>query len=527
MPLKKERRRREGEKRSERRREGERRAGRWERRRREVGRGEKKEEKEKEKPRRGELPAAKQIPDEELPPVSEEAERFLWSSLQNRFDTILGAFYFLKGRKDGKHADVISETEFVSGLFRLELTERIKDTEQEEEINEIFQLADVLTRAQKKEILMQSRNYTEEAARKFLLKFAPDDQRILDAPQRTSSQSAVKESFFRNHQAIAMFRAYNESKSGWLTQGEFVNAQSRWSSSHVEDVPRRTDPASSQAEPSFPLRRKDSLKRTSSASPIPSSSSAPRTRTVKPFLRKTDPFASLKPQQQPSRTADNLFMDLHSSSAASREHARKEEIAMLNNKLATIRSLEEKLRMRQKEVELKGSNLELHEASLAKREAALLERERRLEEATDQLRAQHVEVESMKQELAKQMKEVESRALWVKEQKAVFEKREQLLNDQTERLEKMRQEGGGTQGSAAPQTSNMERLEGLYRQKLDQAKLKPGGQSRRESQRGGVKTAGKAQDVLRDISTELHREKDTIGGKLKQVEDLLQSVKNV
>eukprot|EP00960_Hanusia_phi_P076807 768612-Hanusia_phi.AAC.8 len=59
---------------------------------------------------------------------------------------------------------------------------------------------------------------------------------------------------FRNHQAIAIFRAYNESKSGWLTQGEFVKAQSRWSRLHGANIPSRPVTAGKQQKPSVPWR---------------------------------------------------------------------------------------------------------------------------------------------------------------------------------------------------------------------------------------------------------------------------------
>jgi len=72
-----------------------------------------------------------------------KAEAFMWGSLMSICSSYPEAFAFLKGRADGKHADIISEKEFVQGSVRLNVRVRLRSSMTCDEVVRVMGLPQV------------------------------------------------------------------------------------------------------------------------------------------------------------------------------------------------------------------------------------------------------------------------------------------------------------------------------------------------------------------------------------------------
>ena len=221
------------------------------------------------KERKLEAEAAAHIP-EDVEALDPKAENYLWVTLQKRYSCIPEAFAFLKGRTTGKHAHLLSEPELCNGLLRLNLMEQLIAASDTDAIAKLLRNPsyDSVSMMQKKDILIAAKGLTSEAARGVLRRAGVDERGIRRNDQETESKPTKSEDGappartnpFEGTQGKALFRRFNASCSGWLTQGEFIQALSQWTKSHkslIQQQPAAQSPPHDTGSSAAPKRLLD------------------------------------------------------------------------------------------------------------------------------------------------------------------------------------------------------------------------------------------------------------------------------
>ena len=230
----------------------------------------------------------------------------------------------------------------------------------------------------------------------------------------------------------ALFRRFNESRSGWLTQGEFIHALSQWTKNYpkalesAEHANARAQPVSSSADarpqtPGAPSPTKGGGAFVGAvASPLRASAERPRSATVRPLsssgraggegsgskgglmLHERDRENNIWPAQTRDPSAKK---DAHEML----EKVRRDEMQMLKGKLKLIRQQEERLQERNREADRREAQLKAQEEVLEEREARLLGQEKFVQDGQAEVKLQRAQVEKMTAQLQGKLKEVEER----------------------------------------------------------------------------------------------------------------------
>ena len=321
-------------------------------------------------------------------------------------------------------------------------------------------------------------------------------------------------------QGKALFRKFNASASGWLTQGEFIHALSVWAQAHpsamrqVEEsgaaaarAPATpTKKAAGQVAPGSPQRSLEGL----ASVERPKTSAA--LRQVKNHQVK-DVEKSIWPKMAKDPAAKR---DAHDAV----ERVRREEMELLKGKFKALRQQEDRLLARNREADRREAQLAAQREVLEEREALLLAKEHNVQDMQAEVKTQQLDVERMGKQLQLRLKEVEERAAYLAEQKAALETRA----DQLRRLEKeieVLPDGGGAAAATGESSvrSSKERMAQMYRDSLEQQRAAMR-LSRSLASKGAGEKAGDATQ-LAAMSGKLKEERQEIADQMGRLEALM------
>lgn len=289
----------------------------------------------------------------------------------------------------------------------------------------------------------------------------------------------------------ALFRSFNKSGSGWLTQGEFIHALSQWTKTYPKALESgghadaRAQPVSSSRPqtPGAPSPTKGGGAAFVSG-PLRASADGPRSVTGRPLSSSgraggegSGSKGSLMLHEQdrenniwPAHTRDpSAKKDAHEML----EKVRRDEMQMLKGKLKLIRQQEERLQERNREADRREAQLKAQEEVLEEREARLLGQEKFVQDGQAEVKLQRAQVEKMTAQLQGKLKEVEERAKWLADQQLVLAAREEQLQklSQAKELDARDPASSGlSTGASKDETgarSSKERMAQIYRESLE------------------------------------------------------------
>ena len=295
----------------------------------------------------------------------------------------------------------------------------------------------------------------------------------------------------------ALFRRFNESRSGWLTQGEFIHALSQWTKNYpkalesAEHANARAQPVSSSADarpqtPGAPSPTKGGGAFVGGvASPLRASAERPRSATVRPLSSSGRAGGEVSGSKGSlmlhERDRENNIWPAHTRDPSAKKDAhemlekvRRDEMQMLKGKLKLIRQQEERLQERNREADRREAQLKAQEEVLEEREARLLGQEKFVQDGQAEVKLQRAQVEKMTAQLQGKLKEVEERAKWLADQQLVLAAREEQLQKLSQAKDLVAQgdaaSSGLTAGVSKDETgarSSKERMAQIYRESLE------------------------------------------------------------
>eukprot|EP00293_Proteomonas_sulcata_P017447 CAMPEP_0184289656 /NCGR_PEP_ID=MMETSP1049-20130417/2058_1 /TAXON_ID=77928 /ORGANISM="Proteomonas sulcata, Strain CCMP704" /LENGTH=433 /DNA_ID=CAMNT_0026596535 /DNA_START=54 /DNA_END=1355 /DNA_ORIENTATION=- len=423
------------------------------------------------------------------------------------------AFAFIKGRNDGKHADLISQKEFVDGLERLDLLLTLqKQTLNEDAIVKLLLHYENLPLVKKKEILILSGICSDEKARRILNKLTAAMERR-DTSNEPDAKAQVTQGMFGNGQAEALFQSMNESETGFLHQGEFVSALSKWYSSGKK--PHAPDP-NKEGQPS-PMKSGLDASRTSTSRQSPIREGSMSRILTGPSGPSTRPVSTDRPNAR--QQTDEMM-----------ESIRRTEAHLMKQKMNAMKNSEERLRQRHKELDQREAEMKAQEMVLKERESVLVRREQEIEQSKMDVELKKTDLDKLKGDLHKKLVEVEQRAQWLSQQRDTVEKRSAALKEQDQRIAAL-QEKSAQSGSAGTNTSfDVDKMAEMYKASLEQKKQayinsqRPG--SAKDSLRGrrGTRRIGSSNrgaNPAKEIASSIEKEREEFGGQMGRIDALL------
>ncbi|KAJ1490670.1 hypothetical protein T484DRAFT_3296443 [Baffinella frigidus] len=358
----------------------------------------------------------------------------------------------------------MNEREFLEGLAKLDTVAKISDAQDDQAVFDILLRSKSLSMVQRKECLMLARKHSEEDARQMIQRVLKEESRralyLQDVETRKEEQAAAAGTGkFSAGQGAALFRKIHASASGWLRQGEFISALSKWMQDHPPAASKEPPIsaggaggialAAMEAAP-IPPRPLDAHK------PASADASGATRRGGKAGGEARKGPASSSPFMAPSSLASPYHErpDLRNQVDAMVETARRAELDHVRKKLASIREAEERLQARNKDADRKEAHLKAQEALLKQRDEQVDNKEEERSALSEDLLAREKQVLALTKELQEKIKEVETRAEWLKSQRLVIQQREEALAAQEQRLGALQERNAhSTSGAASLATS--------------------------------------------------------------------------
>ena len=396
-------------------------------------------------------------------------------------------------------------------------------------VTSLLRASEAVTVVQKRELLKEALGMNAEEANLALKKAGVDKTGIRPVVGESSAQQDGDVVGQGGHaaglplqgtQGKALFRKFNASASGWLTQGEFIHALSVWAQAHpsamrqVEEsgtaaarAPATpTKKAAGQVAPGSPQRSLEGL----ASAERPKTSAA--LRQVKNHQVK-DVEKSIWPKMAKDPAAKR---DAHDAV----ERVRREEMELLKGKFKALRQQEDRLLARNREADRREAQLAAQREVLEEREALLLAKEHNVQDMQAEVKTQQLDVERMGKQLQLRLKEVEERAAYLAEQKAALETRADQLRRLEKEIEVLPDGGGATTATGESSVrSSKERMAQMYRDSLEQQRAAMR-LSRSLASKGAGENAGDATQ-LAAMSGKLKEERQEIADQMGRLEALM------
>lgn len=418
------------------------------------------------------------------------------------------------------------------GVSRLELTLLLQSARKEEEKLERLARFPNLSDVQKKDILVQSGFCTEEVARKLVGKLSVGDRKAVEKEQEKKAHGSDA---FANGQAGALFRALNNGETGLLRQGEFVSGLSRWQERNKQASEAMTQAAEARRLAATRVDEDVGVRPPKYASlqtrplqprPAQPASSALRSRGL------PAPSAVRPASAQPSSAKRVHNRDAHHQIEDMIEHARQQELNMMKQRLAAIRTTEERLQSRNREITHREVQVRQQEAVLAERESLLAQRELGLEAALQDVDAKRKEVSVLNEEMQMKLREIELKGHHLQQQKEILEQRSKAVTEEGLHVSNLQQQAQNADptGPASPQKGvQVEKLAGIYRDSLEMkrnsSESRFGKDTLKTRRTKGLGTAAnKAGEELKKVASALEKDRLEFGGQFGRIEELLKGL---